>query len=421
MKKYSENDIEKMLQNTEKTEPGFDKKVSFAKPAIIKRRRYFSVISAACLLVVLVSIFTFIMVSQRDNVPDISTGNSEYSEFVSGVSYPNNESLDYSVDISFEVSVPDDESREIHGGLSSETFSGNEESSIIVPPEKIFYPDNEKFYNGQGISNGQSLIDYFSSNPLKHLSANNELHIFSRPLAEKKFIIDLTDRLASELHVDFKYVQDMTANGGCIEFIDDKREFDFQVGSYGDWILNINKSDFLNVVYEGGNTEALLFEVKKLVSRIPSLFDEREFIIIDQQHADGVNVYLYCENGNDILNEYADYKFSFCKKGELYILTSIEHIANNMISIGKFDNRLYNSALVSLYENKFYGENGFELTDNMEFTVAGYDVRYLTHFDEAIMCPYYAFVILINPESDNAQYKTVFVPAVIDENVIYVQ
>ena len=421
MKKFNENDIEKMLRNTEKTEPSFDKRVSFAKPVIIKRRRYFSVISAACLLVVLVSIFTFIMVSQIDNVPDISTGNSEYSEFVSGVSYPEHESLVFSNDVSFEFSVPDDESREIHGGLSSETFSGNEESSIIVPPEKIFYPDNEKFYNGQGISNGQSLIDYFSSNPLKHLSANNELHIFSRPLAEKKFIIDLTDRLASELHVDFKYVQDMTANGGCIEFIDDKREFNFQVGSYGDWILTINKSDFLNVVYEGENTEALLFETKKLVSRLSSLFSEKEYIVTEEQHSSGVSVYLYCENSNDVLNEYADYVFSFSKRGELYILTSIEHVANNMVSIGKFDNRLYNSALLSLYENTFYSENGFELTDEMEFTVVGYDVRYLTHFDEAIMCPYYAFVILINPESDNAEYKTVFVPAVVDDNVIYLQ
>ena len=417
MKKYDENDIKNMLSKTEKTTPAFDKKVDFPSktPLVVRRRKMRTVLIAACVAVAVFAVVPIgLIVNRGAPQPTLSDFSCSDNVFVSGVSYYPLESNDESVTHSVEDSFAPNESREPHGSMtenesSSPDCSGNESSLPLLE-----YPTSLNFYNGQGMNKGSVLEEFVKSNPHDHLGAMVRLPVYLKSTVGRDDCDEMLSAFSKAFGSDFAFDREYYAEYS--EFRGSNNAGDvLNIYEFGDWDCYVNDSDFMSIIIEKGNPEAILGAVERFVIINPEIYAEgdRALDCIVSEDAVSVNLTISCDD--DILSKLAVYSFEFERSDSVCTLKRLSHKAGNAVAVGKYEIRLYESAVKSLFEDLFIGEYGFEFSEKDEFIISAYDVRYLQSKTEAMICPYYVFVIEVEPYSDGSRYETVFIPAVIDE------
>ncbi len=416
MRKFTEADIEKMLSKTEKTSPAFDKKVNFNEKQImpLRRRRYGAILAAACVLVVTVSVLTVFMLTNREGDIEASIPDTSYSQFVSGVSqYPpsessgfTNESYDFPELSEGQMSTAGDSSENI-----SETSQEAEKNPVVA------YPKDNAFYVGQGVGYNQTAEEYLKANPHEYLGSRLKLSVYARQslvLDERKATLN---KFSEALGMQFLFDESMyNITGDCRGLSEDKH-YSINASEYGDWYFIAYTVNFLSVKT---NAELAPFEsaVKGFVEKNSQLFEQGEFNYTVELKGDRVYVNVFNNGRSDaITKKMIAYTFAFKKNTETrYSLASIVYNCAGD-SLGEYKTALYDDALNQMFANEFYSEHGFAFGSEDTFRIVGYDVRYLTSNSESLVCPYYAFVVQINPSSENSYLRTLFVPAIVNDSI----
>ena len=409
-KRLTEQDIENMLGRTESTDPLFDKKVSFpgVKPTI-RRRRIVPIIAAACLLIITVSVLPLAM-HFGDNEGELGGSYAEsYDPFVSGVSYPSGVISD---DMDFSVGFPDysDESREIAGDSTS--VDTGYESSQPDEVQTFEFPNDPAFFEYAGLPDGVTPLDYLNDTPIDYLGSSIKLPVYSREAIEYDDALQLFNGASDDLKVGFsspEYVADR------LTVFSELNRFTLAVSKYGDWSFDINDSMYLRVDISE-SIEYLEAAVEKFIMKNPSLFGHTDYRIKTVLQGDCVCVYLHNESSDDsYLSRLYSHKLVFELNDGICIFKSASSIANGMKPVAKYRTKMYDEAMVGLLDDEYNEKFGYIFEKDEKFLVEGYDVRYISSPDHAVMCPYYVFVVRIDPLSDSETFQTVFVPAVIIE------
>lgn len=418
MKKFTEKDIENMLSKTEKTEPSFDKGVVFERRALVPKRktRFISVLTAACLLMLaLVVTPVFLIASRNSDYSNASIENS-FSQFVSGVSYyPVDES---EINSNNSYAFPDDS-----GGYMStagESSEGDTESSEIVVPilPTVEYPDDYAFYVAQGLNGNQTPEEYFDLNPNKYLGAKINLPVYKRTTLSVEERRKIIDNFAESIDTVLEFDDDLFEITGDCRGISKSGNFSMNVGEFGDWYFAVKNNNFMRLEITSDSFIEFCDRTETFVTENREFFGNVEYrYSVDKN---GENYYVSVtdfSNSDSVISKMTKYSFEYkCLYGNVYALVSVRHTSFGEI-MGEYKTRLYDSALREMFDNKFYGEYGFIFSQGDEFVIVGYDVRYLTANQEALVCPYYAFVIDVSPNSEENEYRTVFVPAILGEYI----
>lgn len=416
MKKYDENDIISMLSKTEKTTPGFDKRIDFplTVPIAAKRHKKRTFMLAACVSVVMVTTVVTGLIASRET-SQATLSDPDYSEnvFMSGVSYYPQETVKESFEYSADDSFESDKSRDPYAEITDESsFPDYSESESALP--LIAYPDSQEFYNGQGLGKDSTPEEYINTNPHDHLGAMVRLPVYMKNTLDLEecnaMLKEFSNAFSSDFVFDSIYYEEHSAFSGENVFGDT-----VYISEYGDWECFVNDSGFMSIIIEKGNPEAILGAVERFAIINPGIFGTGDRSLDCVVEENSVSVKLTVSADDEILSKLSVYTFDFERNGSVCTLKYLSHQAGNAVSVGKYEIRLYESAVRALFEERFIGEYGFEFSENGEFIISAYDVRYLQSENEAMICPYYVFVIEVEPYSDHSRYETVFIPAVADE------
>ncbi len=439
MKKYSEHDIEKMLFNTEKTEPSFDKTVNFPSGNIVyRRRRFTSLLIAACLVVFIVSGSLIVaFVQGGSDYPDLSEGVVE-SETDSANSDINDNSFvtDWS-DVSDFVSFPYDNSDYISGtehssgdetrnpfgeSDSSNIVSGSTSDSFIDEPllPLINYPYDSEFFAKNGMGS-LTADEYFKLNPNKELDNVSRLTYYSRSMLTIGEIKQLIGMLGNSFGVKLDFDEELyQKNGECVG-ADSESGFVVNVSEYGDWYLTSDEE----LLYIGARTEALYNEIQNRVGAFINehhdIFDGGKYKITHKFTNVSLEVYLSEITDDKVMSEMIRFVLTFDKVGTNdFYLKKIESKVANMSRCGEYPTISYNEALNEFFKQPITEDDNLNESESemLERVLVGYDVRYLYSSEYEGMYPYYAFVIKFDPYGENPRYKAFFVPAIKKEYII---
>lgn len=429
MKKFSENDIEKMLSKIEKTDAQFDLGVRFPNTVIRPRRRFASLLVAACLAVLVVSSAVIVAFVQNDSyMTEYSTSgdnlqsNSNYSEGqdVSDLNSVGNEEsfpFDNSNDMS-NNSASDDVTRDPLGDtdVSGEGSNSNEDVSDEKPvlPDVVYPDENELFVN----NNIGSLTpdEYFASNPIRNLLGVKELTLYNRsPISveERKNTINL---IGESLGISLIFDEDLFKITGDCRGYNNKTKFSVNVGEYGDWFIYLNNERLLQFnIYNGEISNEIQTKIKSFVKSNSKVFPDEGYKYSFEYEDDKLDVRISVDSDDEVLSNIPKFTLTFKKMaGNQYSLFSIESNTTNMTSIGDYPLRSYSQALEDFFKMEITEDNYPDSSEDYDvgFTYVGHDVRYLSNSKSDCMYPYYAFVIQFGPYGEEARYKAFFVPAV---------
>lgn len=409
-KRLTEQDIEKMLGRTESIDPSFEKKVMFpAEKTIIRRRRLVPIIAAACLFVISVSVLPLAM-HFGDNEGELGGSYAEsLGSFISGVSYPSGVVSD---DMDNTMGFPEysDESREVAG----ESTSGDVEIESSQPDDMLSFefPNDPAFFEGAGLPEGESPTDYLKDTPIDYLGSSIRLPVYSRETIGYDDALRLIKGASDDLRIDFSSPE---YSAEALVAVSELNRFTISVSKYGDWSLEINDPLYLSVDISD-STEYLEAAVEKFILKNPALFEHTDYRITTVLKGNFVCVYLHNEDADDsYLTRLYSHKLLFELNNGLCIFKNATSIANGMQSVAKYRTKMYDEAMVGLLDDEYNEKYGYVFEKDEKFLVEGYDVRYISSPDHAVMCPYYVFVVRINPLDDSQIYKTIFVPAVVIE------
>ncbi len=417
MKRFNEQDIEKMLSKTESTSPDFDKNVSFPQKTVLlpRRRRYGALLAAACLIIVSVAGTAVMLLSNRSGdvvIPD----NSATSEFVSGVSlHPNPESQGFTNE-SFDF--PEySEGVMSTAGESSEFIEESTNSNIENP--RFSYPQDNSFYVGQGLKQDMTVEEFLAENQHSHLGGRINLPVYKRAILDIEQRKSTIEAFSASLGLNFEFDETMyNITGDCRGLSQDKH-YSINASEYGDWYFVSYTVDYLKVNASANENEAFTEAVRSFVEENRLLFEEGEFAYSAQIKDGRVYVTLKNKNRIDLIsNKMSAYVFAFKRNSNnSYSLASIEY-KNCGEKLGEYETKLYDTALNEMFANSFFSEHGFTFGNEDTFKLVGYDVRYLSKNKEALVCPYYSFIVEVNPGSEDSYFRTLFVPAVIHQEPI---
>lgn len=420
MKKYTESDIESMLSKTEKTDPKFERRVIFpvGKVKIIHRRRLFIPI-AACLTVVALSVMAIFSVPvdtpdlpHAETEPDYAVSkpneSSPFSAVMSDDDRSENffESDDESQGFS-DFSDTTDESRAPH---TSQDVS-NPDSSVFV---KIDYPMRPILFENAEIAAGQTAEEYIDSTYVKYLEAKNSLEIYNRYKisdSEKK-------RLISAFLNDFGF--DIDASNSVVEngiytFADSISGKVIEISEYGDWKIYIDLT--LDAISAANEDECINY-ISNFVSENINVFKNHEYEYSYRRIGKTTLIDVFNkEHGKGVLSDYPKYTFELAENETGTSIVSVKYFNGNAESHGKYKTRLYDSAIKSLFADKFCSANDFKFSDGDTYSILGYDVRYVCSPYEALVCPYYVFVVNVNHDDGSSSVQTLFVPAIDDRHL----
>lgn len=420
MKKYNESDIEKMLSNTEKTDASFDKNVVFPiNVSTVKRRRFSSMLIAACMTVIIVSCGSIIALIQSD-------GNQiEYSDFeIESVgtlsSIFNDNSFDANSGSSGFVSFPYENSwfessGEYSEGEETRNPFGNSEDSDESGgavdtsegedhPSQIVFPNDKDFFENNGIG-VLSPKEYFEANPYKQLKDQTSIIVYSRP--------EITDD-------EYKAFYNAVYQSPSFENNDVK---DLYIDKYGDWKLKFDKKS--PVIVSASSDIIKQHAVRKVdmfIKDNEALFGGSEFNYSISISDNLLEVFAFERVEDEILLNIPDFVFTFKeeKANKCFSMVSVEHRTNNMRPFDEYDIRSYSDALKDFFRQPIT-EDGSPESDagRVDFELVGYDIRYLYSNEYAFLYPYYTFVVKFDPDGENQSYKLFFVPAIDDEFVTF--
>lgn len=407
MKKFNENDIGKMLSKTEKTEPSFERKVNFTerKPLIAKRRSLIIPL-VACLAFVAVAagvIFSVPEETPRGVVPPVNnskpvSGNTH----VSFNSIPPTVSSEYVSDFSYEHSDFSDpfyiSDGEHFPSVSYDTSDTSVPDNVVYPT--IEYPSKNIIFADAVLKDGQSVDDYLSSNYIKYLEAKLELPIYQRTQISDNMKNILLETLSNGFRLE------PTLN-------------ELTVSDFGDWKLDL-KQTVLSTEHNGTGFDNSFYEslVSDFINNHSSIFGARQYKYKTVKNDTSILVEVFEANGDKgLIAEYPIYLFEFSVNDASSSLSSIKHNNHQVEILGNFKTRLYNSATGSLFANDYYSASNFEFSDGDSYVFLGYDVRYVISEHEALICPYYAFVLRVLHADKSTSVQTLFVPA-IDERYL---
>ena len=433
MKKYSEHDIEKMLFNTEKTEPSFDKTVNFPIGNIVyKRRRFTSLLIAACLVVFIVSgslIVAFVQGGSDYPNPSEGVWGSETDPTNSNIkdnSFANDRS-----DISDFVSFPYDNSGYISGteqsggdetrnpfgefdssDIESATTSDSSVDGPLLP--LINYPQDRDFFAKNGMGS-LTADEYFKSNPNKELDNVPRLSYYSRSMLTISEIKQLIDKLGNSFGLRLNFDEELyQKNGECIG-VDTVSGLVVNVSKYGDWYLTSDDE----LLYIGARTEALYNEIQNRVSvfinKHQDVFNGGKYKITHKFTNTSLVVYLSEITDDKVMSEMNRFVFTFDKVGTNdFYLKTIESKVANMNRSGEYPVISYKEALREFFKQPITEDDDPNASESetLDCLLVGYDVRYLYSSEYEGMYPYYAFVIKFDPYGENPRYKAFFVPAI---------
>ena len=433
MKKYSEHDIEKMLFNTEKTEPSFDKTVNFPICNIVyKRRRFTSLLIAACLVVFIVSgslIVAFVQGgsdypnpsegvcgSETDptnsNIKDNSFSN-DWSDISDFVSFP----YDNSGYISGTEQSGGDETRNPFGEFdSSDIESGTTSDSSVDGPllPLINYPQDRDFFAKNGMGS-LTADEYFKSNPNKELDNVPRLSYYSRSMLTIGEIKQLIGMLGNSFGLRLDFDEELYQKNGEFVGTDTVSGLVVNVSKYGDWYLTSDDE----LLYIGARTEALYNEIQNRVSvfinKHQDVFNGGKYKITHKFTNTSLVVYLSEITDDKVMYEMNRFVLTFDKVGTNdFYLKTIESKVANMNRSGEYPSISYKEALREFFKQPITEDDDPNASESemLDCLLVGYDVRYLYSSEYEGMYPYYAFVIKFDPYGENPRYKAFFVPAI---------
>ncbi len=412
MGKFTEKDIENMLSKTESTLPQFDKNVDFPeqKTVPIRRRSYRAILLAACLTALCLSVVAVFAFSNREGDVESGYSQDDASAFVSGVSlYPPSDSSGFTNE---SYDFPDISEGEMStAGDSSAPENDNSENE--PSPPAVVYPSGNSFYVGQGLDSNKTPDQYFAENPHEYLGGKIRLPVFSRTqmtLDERKLKIE---EFSETLGISFEFDESMHNITGDCRGASANNRYSVNVGEYGDWYFIAYSADYNSLRADADNYEAFVNATDGFINKYACLFEDGEYsyLCTSSDSRVYVSVNNLSRNGS-IASSMPAYTFVFKKiSANRYTLNSIEY-KNIGEALGEYETVLYGTALNEMFANRFYSVHGFTFGDEDTFRVVGYDVRYLTKSEESLICPYYAFVVMVNPESEESYFRTLFVPAI---------
>lgn len=423
MKRFNKKDIENMLSNTEKTEPVFNKNVDFPsyKQMPMRRRRIIIPI-VACLVIFTASIS--IILSVRDNTPPnvvppaTSIGTSDNFSYTSNVSKPISVSdsvSDYSYDISDNSDVVD-----VSGGVHFPSVSYDESGSSTPDNEvylKVEYPSNGKHFEESVLKNGQSIEEYLASNYVKYLEAKLKLPIYQRSAISDTMKTIILDMISYGFSLELVVDENSMNTGEVFEALDLSGN-SLEISDYGDWTLHIAEN-VLTISNKENDIDYYKACVASFISEHGSVFGTKPLEYTAKVNGLGLVVEVF-ENDKDngYISEYPLCVFAFNASDTEYFLTSITHYSHNAEVFGDLKTRTYDNATKALFANKYYSANSFEFSDEDSFVFLGYDVRYVVSKYEALICPYYAFVVRVQHSDDSFSVQTLFVPAIDERHLM---
>lgn len=438
MKKYSEHDIEKMLSKTEKTDASFDKKVDFpANTLIYKRRRFTSLLVAACLVVFIVSGSAIIALVQNGG-SQINYSNDEFmsddkvndsDDFIFNTNSPSDskgpESYPYGDSDSESTSdySEGDETRNPYGdslGPNDESEGSGEISNVEPVLPQIVYPDDNEFFLDKGIGS-MTPEEYFSSNPNSALKGRSKLHVYSRTLldlSERRSQIDL---FAKTFGIDLTFDEELYKITGDCRGIDKDRRFSVNVSEYGDWYL-LSK-DGIPMRIDTSDSEAdvkIRSMVDGFVNNHREIFGQGVFKYSYKYLDKSLEVYICTSSDDKIISNTPQFILTFKIIHEgYYRLTSIKRNIANMQTCGEYPVRSYSEALNDFFKQPIFDESDLVLSEDekVKCVYVGYDIRYLYSSRYECMYPFYAFVLRYEPNDEAPKYEAFYVPAIESEYV----
>ena len=431
MKKYTEKDIEKMLSKTEKTEASFDLGVSFPVATVRPRRRFASLLVAACLAMLVVS--SAIIVAFVQNESSLTEYSTNSGEILSKPDFSNNPensdhaSVDFENSGSFEHSKEnsgnsdsDDVTRDPQGGFDN---SGDDTSDEDVSDDKpvlpsVVYPENVELFANNGIGT-LTLEEYFDSNPIKNLIGVKELSLYNRSAISVDKRKDIIDKIGKGFGISLIFDESLFKSTGDCRGFNNKTKFSVNVGEYGDWFIYLNNEKLLQFsIFDGDIPNETRVKIENLVKTYSEVFVEEGYKFSYVYTQKQLEVRLCVDSDDEVLSKIPKYILTFKNlSGNQYSLFSVECSGANMTSIGSYPLRTYSQALKDFFQMEITEDNYPDSSENyeVEFSYVGYDVRYLSYSKCDFMYPYYAFIVQFDPYGEETRYKAFFVPAIESE------
>ena len=405
MKKYTEKDIESMLSKTEKTLPKFDKNVVLPTTQIVNRRKRIIPILIAATLASAVVFSSFIMLLSEEEItlsqPDVSVS-GDFSD----ISFSDQQST-VQGESSYDFSEESDEER------STAAVSSEPESEFVSEEYiQVVYPTANDFYVGQGLQSNLTIDEYFARNPLKHLNVRDTLSVYSREAKKLEQRIELIDGFSKAIDVVLNFEADLYEITGDCRGVSENGTFTFNVGMYGDWYFAVNDDNY-RLVALGADKNDFALSAKKYIDMHKTVFGEGDYYYTVEERDSEYIVFVSDRSEPDsVIKRMPEFTFSY--RMIYYGVYSLKYIlhSENGVSLGDFETATCDDALESLFNDEFYASHGFTFGETDEYAMLGYDVRYLKTNYEALVCPFYAFVIKLNPNSDDGEIRTLFVPAI---------
>ena len=403
-----------MLSKTESLTPDFDKSVEFPNKIStpIKRRRIIPLISAACLIVVLVSVLPFALNRGDDTeIPDYLSNNSDHLSDISGISDPTYENdtsgvISDNSETSIEFSENGDESRDVLNNSSDVDIdqSGDESSKIDFK-----FPTDEKYFANESASSIDELNDYFYANPIDYLDAYVRLPIYKKHEISEEDLSKLSVSVAKDLSISFTSVN--YKNGHLIA-CDESDNLTFDMSKYGDWIISW-QNDYAVVIKQYNDYDFVEAAIERFIDQNKTLFTSDDYEITVKENDETLIVYLFENDRSDsVLRKHYSHKFVFAKLSDGCALASVCSMMNDMQSIGKFETIFYKDALEILCDPSCVDKMGYNLQKYENYEILGYDVRYIYSHDFVDVCPYYVFALKVGA-SDEIEFC--YIPAIVLE------
>ncbi len=431
MRKFNEEDIEKMLTKIEKTDASFEKKVIFPSNAGIQtRRRFPALLVAACVIILAVTSSVLVVLNIGDTVPDAS--NVLSNPAVSDSEYPqqnnsdslglNNSSIisDPNISLDQNISGEENESRNPYGDTDA---SGDESYNVSDPENKlslVSFPTDIGFFSGKGLGK-LTPKEYFESNHHKYLEGKYNLPVYTRTSLSVDERAAIMFSVGNSLGIDLKFDEKLFGVTGDCRGLNEDNTVSLNVGEYGDWYLYVSLDLMLKTDVSNANVSEKMFAlVGGFVMENPNIFGSDKYEYSISQNTNKLSVFLFSHNSDGVLSDTPVFEFTFKNLyNEVYALSSIARNINNMQLLAEYPARSYKAAVESLFTDAIGDDIELDASKDgmLEFVIVGHDVRYLYSSGSDGMYPYYAFVLKFNPYGAEPTLKTVFVPA-IDEKYL---
>lgn len=405
MKRFTEEDVQKMLSKTESQTPNFDKNVIFPQRIItpVRRRRVISLISAACLIIIAVAVlpFAILKIGKASEQPEYSYEDSQNSNSSQIIGTSSTFSEDVNTSIVFPESS--DESRDV---MNDSSDLENSDSSDELSKFEFEYPLQEEFFINEKVTSIEGVQAYFKDNPINHLGAYIRLPIFMKneiSVEDQKAFIK---NAGNDLSIEFN---DFINNNSSLFSNSETGKVSFGISRYGDWEIEWF-DDYTIVVDDYNDYEFVEAAIEKFIVCNKTLIPGDDYEISVVESEDNLIVYLFDnERVESILTKVYSHKFVFEKTSESCFLKSVSSMFNDMSSLGKFETIFYEDALEYLCDPAYPNKSGYVLQQYEEYEILGYDVRYIASDDFANVCPFYVFVLSVGQENE---IKSCFIPAV---------